>query len=129
MGAEQSLDSFIERLRALGNSVQEDVARESAPLVMRAAQATAAAGTDPYGEPWRPRKDGTRAIPDAATAVDAVARGNLVVIRVHRGAAIQNYLSEANRRLVIPESSKPIPKGISDAIMKGAQKVFERSMG
>ncbi len=128
MDGNADLDGFIARLRAFGATALDAVAKEAAPLVQRAAQATAAAGTDPYGAPWRPRKDGSRAIPEAASAVDAVARGPVVVVRVRRGAAIQNYLSEERRRQVIPDPAKPLPEGILVALREGAMRAFEKGV-
>lgn len=121
-------DAMIDRLRKYGETALVDAAKESAPLVQDAARATAAAGTDPYGEPWRLRRDGQRAIPEAAAAVDAIARGPVVVIRVHRGAAIQNYLGEAHRRQVIPSAGKPLPGGIVAALQEGAARAFRKAV-
>jgi hypothetical protein len=124
-----ALDGFIARLRALSANGRDEAAREAAPLVMAAARATAAAGTDPYGKPWRPRRDGKRAIPEAASAVDAVARGPVIQIRVARGAAIQHRLADGAGRRILPDPSQPLPPGILAALNEGARRAFEKAMG
>lgn len=120
------LDALIGNLRKLASNAEEQVAKEALLLITAVAKATAAAGTDPYGVPWRPRKDGSRAIPDAANAVDVVLRGSILVVRVHRGAAIQNYLGGDYRREVIPDGDKPLPRAYVDAIQLAASRVFAR---
>lgn len=124
-----ALDAFAARLRALGAAGLPAVAREAVPLVQLEARATAAAGTDPYGQAWRPRRDGSRAIPEAAAAVDVVARGPVVVVRVARGAAIQNQLSESVGRRVIPDAMRGIPPRILAALEEAAKRVFLKAMG
>lgn len=126
--SDAALTDFIARVRTMGATVQDAAAREAAPLVSAEARRTAAAGTDPYGAPWRPKKDGTRAIPDAAAAVDAKAKGSVVVITVRRGAAIQNALSESVGRKVIPDATRPLPAGIAAALQEGARRAFRKSM-
>jgi hypothetical protein len=111
-----ALDGFIARLRALSANGRDEAAREAAPLVMAAARATAAAGTDPYGKPWRPRRDGKRAIPEAASAVA-------------RGAAIQHRLADGAGRRILPDPSQPLPPGILAALNEGARRAFEKAMG
>lgn len=129
MAADAALTDFIARIRTAGATIQEAAAREAAPLVSAEARRTAAAGTDPYGIPWRPKKDGTRAIPDAAAAVDAKARGPVVVITARRGAAIQNALSESVGRRIIPDATQGIPAGIAAALQEGARRAFRKAMG
>jgi hypothetical protein len=123
-----ALDAMLAKLGKLAQSGVEGAARACTPHVQAEAKRTAAAGTDPYGEPWHARKDGQRAIPEAASAVTCVARGNIIQIRVVRGAAIQNFLSEKNRRQVIPRSDRPLPEGIVGALNRGLREFFAEAM-
>lgn len=127
MDAEVALQAQIDRLNAFAKSARVDAAREAAPLVSAEIQRTTAAGTDPYGVPWKPRKDGSRALPDASSAVDAVARGPIVVVRARRGVAIQNALAASVGRRVIPDAVEGVPDGIAAALAEGAKRAFEKA--
>jgi hypothetical protein len=122
-----AINEFIGKVDSL-KDFAKDVAAESRSEIQGVSRATASAGIDPYGTPWRDRKDGTRAIPHAADAIDVVARGTLIVIRIFRGAAIQNFLKPKNRRQVIPDPDRQLPDGIKDAITRSANRVFARKL-
>lgn len=126
---DESLRLMIARLRAFGAGAPEAVAREAAPLVETEAKKTAAAGTDPYGDAWPPKLDGTRALPNAAEFVTAHALGPVVQIKVTGGYAIQHVLRGKTRRAVIPEAAKGIPKPIADALKEGATRAFKKATG
>lgn len=127
MDGDAALADMIARLRRLGSEGLELAAREARPLVEAAAKATAAAGTDPYGNPWPLRKDGQRAIPDAAAAVDVVVRGPNLIIQAHRGAAVQNSLAGTRYgRQVIPDAARGLPPGMSAALREGASRALRR---
>lgn len=123
-----ALEKFGNAVESL-STVSEEIAKEASEEILKISKSTAAAGTDPYGTKWRPTKDGNRAIPDAANAVDVIVRRTLIIIRVFRGAAIQNYISEEYRRQVIPDPRKPLPENMKAAIERSAAKVFARKMG
>lgn len=125
-----SLDRMIERLRGL-EGFPEACARAGAPLVQLEAKRTAAAGTTPEGAPWAPRKrDGGRALKNAAAHVTAVARGAIISI-VLRGADVWHQYSTETKRQVIPEGggSAGLPAGIRRALERGAELAFAAMMG
>lgn len=120
--AEESLRSMIRRLRAFGQGAE--VAREAAPLIEQALKATAAAGTDPDGKPWKSKKDGSRALPDAADALTVTPGAMLVTIRVRGGEAVQNRFGF---RRMLPRR-KQIPKAIYAALREGAARAWKKAM-
>jgi hypothetical protein len=128
MSGEDPLIAMIAKLRAFGKTALEDVAKEAAPLVEAALKETAAAGTTPNGEQWKPRKDGSRAMPDAADSISATAQGKRVVVKTSRGHAINNNLREGRRRQVIPSRKEATPKIVVDALEEGARRAFEKVM-
>ena len=130
MSGDADLAEWIDKLNGLSATVYDDAAKASQPLVYEAAKSTAAAGVSPNtGEPWRLRKDGQRAIPNAASNVKVNSSGSTISIKVTGGTAIQNYISEKNRRQVIPDKGKPIPKSIIAAIQAGCAVTFKKAMG
>lgn len=121
------LEAMTARIRSLG-TLARDVARASVPEVEKAARKTAAAGTDPEGKAWAPRKsDGGRALANAAEAVTARAIGTVVQISL---AAIETYhqRSKSHARRVIPDG-KGLPAAIAKAIDDTARKIFDAKMG
>lgn len=129
MAGDEELAAIIAGLRKIGGGFEELAAKEAAPLVEQAVRATAAAGTDPYGTPWPPKKDGTRALPEAAGAVTATAKGPVVQIATKGGYAIQGRLKGDARRQVIPSGDRPLPKQITDALKEGARRAWRKAMG
>ena len=127
--ADAAMGAFIEKLRRFGAEGLDLAAREAQPLVEAEAKRTAGAGTDPYGEPWRPTKAGARAIPNAAGAVEVIVRGATLTTRAHGGAAIQNVLSDKNRRQVIPDAYRGLPPGYREALQEGARRAFRKLVG
>ncbi len=123
-----ALVAMIAKLRAFGATALADAAREAAPLVQEAARTWAAAGTSPYGEPWAPKVDGTRAMPDAAANLTAEAKGPRVILKTTKGYAINNNLKPGRRRQVIPSRDKPTPRAIVDALREGVRRAFEKAM-
>jgi len=126
-GGDEALVRMISKLRAFGASAVEDAAKEAAPLVLDAVKATAAAGTTPDGEAWRARKDGSRAMPDAAASLTVTTKGERVIVKTTRGHAINNNLSEARRRQILPKRDA-VPEAVNEALAEGARRAFEKAM-
>jgi len=119
------LAAFIDRIRALG-IMPEAVAAAAAPSVQAAVRATAASGTDPYGKPWAPKRDGSRALVNAPGSITADAQGPVIVVKTTGPYAIHNNLSGDSRRQVIPDAERGIPSGVAAAIHRAATEVWNR---
>jgi hypothetical protein len=126
---DQALDDFVRSLRALGH-VDADAARLAAPLVEAAVKRTAAAGTDPDGKPWLPKKDGGRALEHAADHVTAKAVGTTVVVTLVGPDVLHNSgTKRVPKRQIIPDGGAGIPKSVTAALTEGAARAFEKTMG
>lgn len=124
----QQLDAFIAGIRDLEN-MAEDVAKEAAPDVQMSARATAAAGTDPYGEKWPEKKDGGRPMVNAGEHVTAEAAGPTIAIKLTGPDVFHHFATREPRRQVIPDAEGGIPAGVAKAITDAATRVFERKTG
>lgn len=127
MDADAKLATFIQRLRDMKN-VAADVARETAPLVERALRSSAAAGVDPDGTPWAATEKGKRALPNAASAIRAVARGSAVDV-ILAGVYVFHHFGKGmpERRLIPGRGAIPAP--VVAALREGARRVFRRLAG
>lgn len=123
-----ALGDMIGRLKSFEREGYELAAQESRPLVEAASKATAAAGTDPYGQRWKSKKDGTPALIGAELSVRSTVLGTVVQIRTRGGYAIQNYI-KVRKRQVIPDKDLPLPDSIVEALNEGAQRAFKKLMG
>jgi hypothetical protein len=123
-----ALAAMIARVQAFGKDATRDAAREAAPLVDAEVKRTAAAGTDPYGEPLPPKRDGSRALLNAAENVSAVAAGPTIKIRTHGAYAI-HFFKKIDQRRIVPSKDKPMPKAIIEALKEGARRAFAKAMG
>jgi len=123
------LDEMTDAVRRLG-TLPDDVARRSVTYVDAAVKATAAAGTDPNGKPWAPRKDGGRALVNAAAAISTKALGPVVQVTLTGPEVIHHFGdSRVPRRQIIPDGAAGIPKGVGDALDRAAADAFAAAMG
>lgn len=125
------LDGWISGLRALARDGITEIAEEAREEIQKIAKATAAAGTDPSGKPWAPRKeDGGRAMKNAADHVFVVAAGPTLRI-VLKGADVWHQYGTrgAGRRQVIPDASDPIPPAMVAALLRARDRVIARRLG
>ena len=128
MSGDAALAAFVTRLRDL-RSLATAAANDAAPLVENAIRETAAAGTDPDGRPWPPKRDGSRALPNAAAAISAVAKGTAVVV-VLTGAYVYHQFSKGkDRRRVIPDGGSGLPPRVASVLRAAAERAFARVMG
>lgn len=128
MSGDAELAAFVRRLRDL-KSLASVAAQEAAPLVERTLRETASAGTDPDGKLWPPKRDGARALPNAANAITAVAKGAAVVVLL-TGAYVYHHFSKGkDRRRIIPDGGSGVPSRVAGALRAAATRAFERVMG
>jgi hypothetical protein len=126
-----TLEDFIMKMRQLGE-LPDAVASAAAPALEQAARANVAAGLDPYGKQWPPKKDGSRALKDADKAVHVTSAGPTCTITVEGVEAFHNGLKEGGahpRRQLIPESGDPIPDYLTKALDAVAAKVVGERLG
>lgn len=124
MTGEAELDAMIARLRKL-----PDIARMVAPDCARVVEAeirrTTAAGTDSYGVPWAPKKDGKgKPLAHADAAVGVAAVGASIVARV-TGVEARHHLGRVKggtQRAIIP--TKDIPQPMAAAMRDVIGKAF-----
>jgi len=121
------LSDFIRRLRSM-KDLAAQAAREAAPLVEAAVRRQAADGQAPDGGAWAPTKDGRRAIPNAARAITAVAKGSAVQIVLAGVYVFHHYGKGLPERRIIPGQGA-IPAPVVAALREGARRVFRRVAG
>ena len=102
------LDALIARVRKL-----PELAQRAAPDVARVVEAelhrTIAAGTTPYGEPWKLTQDGAKPLVHAADALAVVAVGTTIYVRL-TGPEARHHLGRGRggvKREVIPTRGIP----------------------
>lgn len=127
MDGDQALIQMIASVREL-EKFPELVAKEAEREVLAEARRTAAAGTDPYGVPWAPRKeDNARALQQAAGNVFVLAAGATIRVMTRGVYAIHNGMRGKSRRQIIPDPERGIPPRMREIIRAAAQRVFARA--
>jgi hypothetical protein len=126
--ADAMLDAMRARLTALRGMAAE-VAREAAPQVEAVVRRSAAAGMSVEGKPWPPKRDGSRALPDAASAITAAAVGPSVVVTLKGPYVFHNSADGADRRRILPETGAGVPAALSRVLIDASERVFARRMG
>lgn len=122
------LDAFAARIRRLRN-LASDAAKEAAPDVEKLVRESAAVGTDVEGRPWPSKRDGGRALPNAAAAVTAVARGVAVILKLS-GAYVFHHRSKGkDRRPILPESGAGMPPRLAAVLRAAAARAFRTAIG
>lgn len=130
--SDSPLDRMIAELRALGAAdLPAQLAKEAAPRVQEAIRATAAAGTTPEGQAWAPRKDGGRALADAAAHVTAKALGAIVRVTL-AGPDVFHHFGKGSgepRRRVIPDVGGQLPPSVAKAMQDAVAALWARIVG
>jgi hypothetical protein len=127
VSGDDDLAAYAARLRSL-RTLPSDAAREAAPLIEAEIKKTAAAGTAPSGEPWPTKKDGSRALPNAANAIRAVANGAAVIITLAGAYVWHHYSKGKHARPVIPKAGEELPPGVVKALQEAAAKIFRSKL-
>lgn len=124
------MDDMIAAARAGYGLRGEDLARACVPYVDEAVKATAEAGTTPDGTPWEPRKDGGRALANAAAALSTRAVGDVVQVTLRAPEAIHNFgTGHVPRRQILPDGGAGIPQNVADALDRACTEGFRRALG
>ncbi len=125
MSADDELAAFASKLRSL-KGLAPQAAKEAAPLVEAAIKKTAAAGTDINGTPWPVKRDGARALPNAAGAISAVANGAAVIVTLIGNYVFHNSAKGPDRRRILPDSGAGIPPAIAAVLQRATEQTFRR---
>lgn len=121
------------RLHALGPEMTRAAVGDIAGSVKRRIGEQLERGTTPDGRPWTPRKDGSRALPNAkdAVRVDPVT-GSLsaVVVTVEGGEALHHRGDVHGNvvRQVLPGQGE-VPASIEQAVREVLDERFVRAVG
>lgn len=126
MTGESELDAMIARLRDLPK-LARTVAPDCARVVESEIKRTIAAGTDPYGLPWAPKKQGGgKPLAGAAAVLGVAAVGSSIFVRLH-GVEARHHMGRVRGRVtreIIPTRDIPpamaagMRRVISDAFLK-----------
>jgi hypothetical protein len=118
-----AIKDMIRRLRSLSR-----LDKEVAPAVARELQAWAAsniaAGVGPDGQAWPPKKDGGKALQNAAQALAARAVGTVALLELRAPEVFHHFGAGGKpRRPILPGN---IPRKLGDAIRLAAIEGWER---
>lgn len=123
----QAIDRWTARLRALPRLVVT-----AAPAVADQCRAVlqegANAGVAPDGSSWAPtKKDGRKALPGAAGAINVRAVGSVILMSVEGFWVYHQIGIRVPKRALIPEGD--IGRKLKDAIRGEVTKAFRQTMG
>jgi hypothetical protein len=126
------LNAMILKLNQLEEFVEE-VTPEIATDLEKELHKTIAAGTSFGGVPWTPKKDGSKPLSNAASALEVQAVGSVVVAmlngveaRHHKGAVRGNKGGNTLQRPILP-TKKSLGK-VSNVVKKTLKKRFKEIM-
>ncbi len=125
MSAYDELTAFVAKLRGL-KVLAPQAAKEAAPLIEEAIKKTAAAGTTIDGDPWPAKRDGARALPNAAGSISAVANGAAVIVTLAGNYVFHNSAKGPDRRRILPDSGAGIPPAIAAVLQRATEQAFKR---
>lgn len=121
------IDDMVHVLRELGK-LPGEAAKLAAPLVEEALQATARAGTDALGAPWKPKLDGSAPLVHAADAISVQAIGTVVRATLTGPSVFHHFGGGRNpRRPILPDPGT-IPPGVESALRRAAAQAFEKAV-
>lgn len=118
-----ALDRMIASARALA-ILHKDGLPAAAREVERQLKMTASAGQSPAGVTWVTKKDGGRALVNAAAAISTIAIGTSIVIILTGKEVFHHFGAGVPLRQVIPVGS--IPAKLGNAIRLGFVEPFRQ---
>jgi hypothetical protein len=106
-----TLDDWIKRLETLPDGVKA-IAQELAPEVKAVIDEQIAQGVGPDGQAWKPKKDGGRALVNAAKAVTAKAIDNVILITLSGKEVFHQWgTRRVPQRAILPTGGLPAKLG------------------
>ena len=126
-----ALEKVTEILRKLSDpaKLNEEIAKEAAPLVVESVKKDLAAGKSPAdGKAWKPRKDKGRPYANAADKLTGQSEGDLIILTVKGPEAFAHggVKGHLPKRPMLPDVGGGVPSQVADAIRKGIDKVAEK---
>lgn len=123
----EELDDMIRRIREIPK-LANDAAPECADAARDALTANLSAGTDPYGQAWKPTADGHRPLVGAAAAVKSAAVGTTIYFRLVGHEVFHNAgTSRVPQRRILPDGE--IPPAMAQAIKGVLERRFAERVG
>jgi len=124
------IESQIAMLRLIAENVTDECVAEVAKAVDSDVKATIAAGTDAYGKPWTPNKDGTPFRFVAASDVVTGSIGRTIITRIKTREAVLHHHGFARggvKRPILPIGKLPprMQAAIKAAAVRAMQSVVE----
>lgn len=116
----KELEALIQRVRDSPKFVYE-AAPEAAYKTRDQLRTTIAAGADPWGQAWEPKKQGHgKPLAHAGGAVHVAAVGTKILIRLTgiETRHHQGWAKGGTERRVIPTLDRPLPDAITRAIFR-----------
>lgn len=124
------LVAIIESIGSL-ETLSEDTVQEIAAYMLGYTRDVATRGVDPYtNQPWQTKKDGTRALPDAASAVSVKAFKKSVELRLMGGEAFHQKGSTRDhvKRRILPDNNG-LPPRMASGIAEILSRAVSRKLG
>lgn len=119
---EAQVQAWIKQLKDLPNEVR---AERFAEIALEDVKRTAEAGTSPTGIPWAQRKEGGRALENAASKISTVVTGRTVHLVLTGPDAIHNYGTKKDpKRQVLPTI---LPQTMAEKLKAAALKFIKRA--
>jgi len=123
------LAAFQKAMEALsdGKAVKQ-IASSSHPKIARLLDAQFASGTDPYGNAWPRKKDGSQALQDARGRVSVAVQGEGISASIDAVLEYHQQGSSRNpQRLVVPTEAMGIPDSWRGALEEAASEIMKQS--
>ncbi len=125
------LDEMIASFRNL-ETLEARTAALAAPLLEKASKEQVAKGLTPEGTPWAPKKDGSRALVNAAEHVHAETSGETVTLVVDGPEFFHQTVKEGGtlpRRKLIPGVGDALPPHLRAALDTAGARAFSEITG
>lgn len=111
-----TIDQWIANIRSLPEMLNA-AAPQIGEALLAEFQRTAAAGTTPEGEPWAPTKKGNRPLANAASSMQLVVSGNVIIIKITDHHVFHQFGAGSPARHILPSGG--LPDRLGNAIRKG----------
>lgn len=123
-----TLAELAKKLRELPKTLAAQVTEAAAPALTDLASSTFNAGTDPYGVPWAPSKDGSRVELEDSGALKRFLRYVPIGTRLRVALGVPYAKYQIGKRRVFPRAGAALPAEYTAALTEATNAAIKTSL-
>ncbi len=123
-----AMDQMIANLRALPRAVRSEIMPEFSRLTRELIRQSVGGQRSPDGQAWKPTKDGSVPLKNAADSVSIATSGLVLVATLDGPEVFHHYGTKRTPRRPILPTTNGIPATLKEAFKTGAIRILDKRL-